>query len=974
MRDSRDSRIPWAGGLVGGGLPAMRPSVGIAVLAIVAILSCGDEAPTVTDSPDPPVPTTLSITPDSVAFTALGDTVRLVAEVRDQHGSVMSGADVNWVSSDPLVATVTASGLVRAVAVGMATIVASAGTASDSAAVAVRQEVAGVVVSPFMVDLEVGDTSRLTAEAQDANGHAVGDTTLFWLSGNEYVATVDSTGLVQARVRGEATVTAALDTFAGSARVTVTLPFIPPNPAVDEGTSHSLQFAGLYVSHRHIRPLEGHHPLAIAYADFNGDGRIDIFYSSLDGSTHSFPAEMYLNDGMGWFGLDRGFFGENPPGGVHPRKALPGDFNGDGRPDVFVVDHGYDDHPFPGASPYAVLSSDSGYVMAEGLGGIIGFHHGGASADIDADGDLDIVVTDNFSRPFFLINDGAGGFTWDTTRIEGIEYTGIFTAELADVDGDGYADLIAAGHEYDGFPTQILWGGDSGVFSTGRGSILPAMRGHGVVVDIDVADTDGDGDKDLVVNRTGDETGGGFYVGYHVQLLEQTAARGFADRTQLRVVENGNAEEDWISWLRVFDIDEDGDPDIFADEASRRLVWRNDGSGTFRPGPLAVVPPNPAVDDGTSHSLQSPPFRVGHRDVREGREGWADAWAYGDFDGDADIDIFYAPMNDSSQPLTAELYLNTGNGEFALDTGFVAGSPSALPISTKALPGDYNGDGRADVFVTGYGAGFSVEPPYVLLSSGNGLTAELPVEAGAGANFGGASADIDADGDLDIFLTEPASFLLNDGSGSFRAGPRVEGLHHQFLIIAAELVDVDSDGYADLFVGGHEFEDGPTQIIWGDSTGVYSTAGRTILPAVAGHGVVLDLDVADIDGDGDRDVVVTRTGDGSGPGFHAGYYVQLVENTGGGRFRDVTAARLPKNRDDDANPVRWMRVYDFDGDSDVDIVVDDYSGRELVWVNEGGGGFGRGVGGQPADPAGERPGNTRGQPPSLGGAASWSAW
>ena len=79
----------------------------------------------------------------------------------------------------------------------------------------------------------------------------------------------------------------------------------------------------------------------------------------------------------------------------------------------------------------------------------------------------------------------------DTVRIEGIGAQGIFTAELVDVDQDGYVDLLAAGHEdEDYFSTRILWGNSSGVFSTLNETILPAIHGLGTVVDIDVADTD----------------------------------------------------------------------------------------------------------------------------------------------------------------------------------------------------------------------------------------------------------------------------------------------------------------------------------------------------------------------------------------------------------------------------------------------------------------------------------------------------
>lgn len=905
-----------------------------AVLVFAAIPSCGDDPPTVTTPPTAPsVPTTLSVTPASVVFTAIGDTARFTAQVRDQRGAVIAGAAVNWASTDASVASVSTSGLARAVGNGTTSITAVAGAATDSAGVAVNQEVARVVVSPAMVELEVGDTLLLAAEAQDDNGNLIEDTDFAWESDNEYVATVDSAGLVQARVRGAAAITAALGSLAGRATLTVRLPHVPPNLTVDEGTSHALQFGGLYVRHHG-------YPLAIAYADFNGDSHVDIFYSPLDGTPNAVPAEVYINNGAGGFNLDAGFFGDDPPGGVHPRKALVGDFNGDGKPDVFVLDSGYDHPPWPGAPPYAIFSSESGYVEAEGLDSIIGYHHGGASADIDADGDLDVFVTESLTRPFFLVNDGTGNFTWDASRIEGIEEAGIFTAELVDVDRDGYVDLLVAGHEFQAFPTQILWGDNSGVFSTLKASVLPPIRGHGIIVDIDVADTDGDGDKDVVLNRTGDETGPGSYIGYYVQILEQTATRSFADRTTQLMPGNKDPEKDWIRWLRIHDIDEDGDPDIFADEASRQLIWKNDGSGEFGLGPLRMVPPNPAVDEGSSHSLQNPPYVINHSSVRTGRPGWAKAFSYADFDNDGDTDIFYAPRGESLRPLPAELHVNDGHGDYSLDAGFMNGAPPALPNPAKALPGDYNGDGRPDVFVISDGGG-SRETPYTILSSGDLYTAGPSLHAFAGLHFAGASADIDADGDLDVFLTERPSFLLNDGSGSFRAGPRVEGLY-QFLT-AAELVDVDSDGYADLLVGGHEFDDegAATQVIWGDSTGLYSTSRRTVLPEVSGYGIILDIDVADTDGDGDKDIMVTRVGDGTGGRFYEGYHVQLVEHVGERQFRDTGSTLIADNRDDQASVLHWIRLYDIDDDADVDIVVDDSSGRDLIWKNDGSGRFQR---------------------------------
>ena len=195
-----------------------------ALPAAVALLKgCGDgDSPTRPPPPEPRRPTSVMVSPATIELTALGTTVQLTAEVRDQDDMVMSGVTVTWSSDDTSVASVDASGLVTAVANGQARITASRGSASGSAAVTVMQSVASVQVLPAAVELDALEaTVQLTGEAMDANGHAIATTEFSWESSDVAIATVDASGLVTGVGEGTVTITASAGGRQGSAEITV---------------------------------------------------------------------------------------------------------------------------------------------------------------------------------------------------------------------------------------------------------------------------------------------------------------------------------------------------------------------------------------------------------------------------------------------------------------------------------------------------------------------------------------------------------------------------------------------------------------------------------------------------------------------------------------------------------------------------------------------------------------------------------
>ncbi|MFV0318562.1 MAG: CRTAC1 family protein [Microthrixaceae bacterium] len=146
-------------------------------------------------------------------------------------------------------------------------------------------------------------------------------------------------------------------------------------------------------------------------------------------------------------------------------------------------------------------------------------------------------------------------------------------------------------------------------------------------------------------------------------------------------------------------------------------------------------------------------------------------------------------------------------------------------------------------------------------------------------NSGVAVADIDSDGDYDIFLPrvgKPNGLYLNDGSGQFtdvaqQAG--VAGPRERFGSVAGVFSDFDGDGYVDLFAVGAGF--GPNELFMNNGDGTFreeaAARGLDWPPRQTGTGisVVQSAAVADVNRDGWMDLLVLDWRDSLVHGFPA---------------------------------------------------------------------------------------------------------
>ncbi|MCY3706415.1 MAG: Ig-like domain-containing protein [Gammaproteobacteria bacterium] len=283
--------------------PAWTLAVPILVLALIVACGGTDEAAP-TEPPEPPVATTVSISPAAVDLSSLGETLQLTAAVADQNGQAMAGASVSWTTTDNSVASVSAGGLVTAVANGSATVTATSGSAAGTAAVTVAQRAARVDISPASVEFSsLGDSVQLTAAPFDANDNAVEDATVTWSSEDDAVATVDASGLVTAAGNGTANITAQADAASGAAAVTVSqviveLDVVPPATTLFSlGDTIRLVASGVDANGHHGPALAvtwmSEHD-AVATVDSNG-----LVTAVRTGSTDVFATTGELRDSAG---------------------------------------------------------------------------------------------------------------------------------------------------------------------------------------------------------------------------------------------------------------------------------------------------------------------------------------------------------------------------------------------------------------------------------------------------------------------------------------------------------------------------------------------------------------------------------------------------------------------------------------------------------------------------------------------------
>ncbi|MFO1077312.1 MAG: CRTAC1 family protein [Planctomycetota bacterium] len=356
--------------------------------------------------------------------------------------------------------------------------------------------------------------------------------------------------------------------------------------------------------------------------------------------------------------------------------------------------------------------------------------------DLDGDDRLDIVVTDwrPDAQMRFFHNRGDGTFE-DRTEAAGlVGITGGLNLRQADYDNDGDLDLLvlrgAWWYETGKHPNSLLQ-------NDGKGHFRDVAFLCGIAGDENFptqaaawADYDNDGDLDLYVGNENSTR-----APSPSQLFRNNGDGTFTDVARAA----GVTDDRYAKAVAWGDIDGDGDPDLYvSNQDGDNRLYENRGDGTF----VDVAPTRRVVDP--QHGFP--------------------CWFF-DCDNDGALDLFAANYDTGVGHVAAHLlgkdlgqgrprlYHGDGKGMFT-EVGVAAGlTYPSNPMGANF--GDYDGDGYPDIYLgTGDPNYQSLVPNLLYHNVGGARFADVTVPSGTGhlqKGHGIAFADLDGDGDLDIF-------------------------------------------------------------------------------------------------------------------------------------------------------------------------------------------------------------------------------
>lgn len=516
------------------------------------------------------------------------------------------------------------------------------------------------------------------------------------------------------------------------------------------------------------------------------------------------------------------------------------------------------------------------------------------SADLNADGRLDLVSANNSGNSVSVLLAGeGGGYALHTDYAAG---TAPVALAIVDLDADGALDVVCANS---GSATlSVFFGAGDGSFAEAVNLSLLASSSP---LDVIAVDLDGDTSLDLVAADSATNT-----LAIFMGPVGDPAAIpvfinvGTGPRAVLAADLNGDGAPDLVSTNR---------------NSNNMTLMLNDGAGGFAPGVAVATGTNPrqaqAIDIDGDADLDLVVTNPGSSNITTHLNDGAGAFApgvtiavdqlpsrfvTGDFDGDGNTDLaalLFSNAGTNPSLGVVDVLFGNGSGGFPEFQRFGAGS-AAQDIHAA----DLNADGRLDLIT----ADSTRDAVYVLQGRGAGIYAsDLRTPTGRQPREA-VAVDLDRDGDLDLVVISQQDQRLrtytNDGSGGFveRSSVALAGTPRG---LAVGLLDGDEnpDVAVTLLTGNQGVQ---TFLGKGDGT-LLPTGGVTInLPGQGPRSVA----IGDLNGDGKNDLV---TGDGTADEISV-----MLANGSGGYAAPVAYAsgNYPLN----------VSLTDANGDGKLDVV------------------------------------------------------